>query len=76
MTVHEKQKDEIHETIIRVLQKSATAEEVASIRFWCSESPLNEKEFAEIRNIWQASKDIHITDYNPENAWDQFIKEI
>ncbi|NWJ52185.1 MAG: FecR domain-containing protein [Bacteroidetes bacterium] len=77
MTANNQHINDIDELIIRVLQASASPEDVESLRWWISLDPENESYFDQSRNMWMAAKHDQSEDsYDADKAWTRLSTEL
>jgi transmembrane sensor len=69
MKIQHPYNEEIQELIIRVLQKTASPDEVKKVRTWLSLDPKNIDYYNEFRIIWQSVRSSSRHDYDPGEAW-------
>ncbi len=77
MAAYNQHIDDIDELIIRVLQASASPEDVESLRWWISFDPENERYFNQSRNMWMAAKHSQSENsYNADKAWTHLVSDL
>lgn len=76
MIIQNQNIDDNDELIIKVLNATASSEEVERLRRWISLDPENKKIFDQLRNIWMATKHHHTeNNYDADKAWTHLVSD-